>query len=83
MDELQCVKVQIKLDTVDKVKTFSERAAVCPLDLDILQKRYIIDAKSVLGIFSCDLSQELTLVIHDGDKKEVEKFKQFIETFKC
>ena len=39
----------------------------CDYDVDIISGRYAIDAKSIMGIFSLDLSKELTLNIHSDD----------------
>ena len=51
----------IKLDTVDKVKTFTARAIMYPGDLTAMNSRYIVDGKSIMGLFSLDLSEEITL----------------------
>ena len=60
--------VKISLNSIDKVKTFCEIVARFDCDLDLVSGRYIIDAKSIMGIFSLDLSKNIELRIHtDND----------------
>ena len=53
--------ITIKLDTVDKVKTFTARAMTYPGDLTAKNTRYLVDGKSIMGLFSLDLSQNIIL----------------------
>ena len=48
--------VKILLNTIDKVKTFVNEITKFDYDFDLVSGRYVIDAKSILGIFSLDLS---------------------------
>ena len=57
--------VMVYLNTIDKVKGFVGLVSMCEGDFDLSSGRYIVDAKSVMGIFSLDLSKPLTLNIHD------------------
>ena len=52
--------VKISLNSIDKVKAFVN-------DFDLVSGRYVIDAKSIMGIFSLDLSKAIDLNIHDDD----------------
>ena len=56
--------VKICLDTIEKVKGFVN--AITPLDgdFDLVSDRYVVDAKSIMGIFSLDLGKTLQLNIH-------------------
>ena len=56
-------KVQISLNSIDKVKTFVNTISQYDFDFDLISGRYVIDAKSIMGIFSLDLSQNLKLII--------------------
>lgn len=56
-------KVQISLNSIDKVKSFVNTISQYDFDFDLISGRYVIDAKSIMGIFSLDLSQNLTLNI--------------------
>lgn len=72
------VKTNIKLDSVDKVKEFVGIASGHIEDIDLMSGKYIIDAKSIMGIFSLDLSKTLQLVIHTEDKEMLNDFKKFL-----
>ena len=54
----------LNLNTIDKVKRFSNIVLTYESDIDAIRGRYIIDAKSIMGIFSLDLSKPIELNIH-------------------
>lgn len=54
----------IKLETINDVKMFVNTVSRFDFEADLVQGRYAVDAKSIMGIFSLDLSQELTIHIH-------------------
>lgn len=56
--------VQISLNSIDKVKSFVNDIAKFDYDFDLVSGRYVIDAKSIMGIFSLDLSKPIDLNIH-------------------
>lgn len=59
--------VQISLNSIDKVKAFVNTITKFDFDFDLVSGRYVIDAKSIMGIFSLDLSKPIDLNIHaDG-----------------
>lgn len=61
--------IKISLNSIDKVKTFVNEINKFDADFDLVSGRYVIDAKSIMGIFSLDLSKEIDLNIHmEGDK---------------
>ena len=59
--------VQIYLNSIDKVKSFVNAITQFEFDFDLVSGRYVIDAKSIMGIFSLDLSKPIELVIHAED----------------
>ena len=59
--------VQISLNSIDKVKTFVNDITKFDYDFDLVSGRYVIDAKSIMGIFSLDLSKPIDLNIHAAD----------------
>ena len=64
--------VQISLNSIDKVKSFVNEITKFDYDFDLVSGRYVIDAKSIMGIFSLDLSQPLDMIIHkDGDISDI------------
>ena len=61
--------VQISLNSIDKVKSFVNE--ITKFDYDLVSGRYVIDAKSIMGIFSLDLSKPIDLNIHAEDDSDV------------
>lgn len=62
--------VQISLNSIDKVKSFVNEIARFDVDFDLVSGRYVIDAKSIMGIFSLDLSKPINLNIHAEDNAD-------------
>ena len=62
--------VQICLNSIDKVKSFVNDISKFDCDFDLVSGRYVIDAKSIMGIFSLDLSKPIELNIHANDGTE-------------
>ena len=62
--------VQISLNSIDKVKSFVNAITQYEYDFDLISGRYVIDAKSIMGIFSLDLSKPIDLNIHAEDNVE-------------
>ena len=59
--------VKISLNSIDKVKSFVKDITKFDYDVDRVSGRYVIDAKSIMGIFSLDLSKPIDLNIHAED----------------
>lgn len=59
--------VKISLNSIDKVKSFVNALTKFDADFDLISGRYVIDAKSIMGIFSLDLSKPIDLNIHAED----------------
>ena len=73
--------VNVSLNSIDKVKDFVNEDAKYNAEFDLVSGRYVIDAKSIMGIFSLDLSKPIELNIHseNGDVDDIiEKLKPFI-----
>lgn len=63
--------IQVFLGSIDTVKQFVNDLCRFDCDFDLISGRYVIDAKSILGIFSLDLSKPIDLIIHaDGEQLE-------------
>ena len=70
---------KIRINTIEDVKHFVAIVTGVDYDVDILSGRYAIDAKSIMGIFSLDLSKDLELRIHSDDCGEfLDEIKDFI-----
>lgn len=59
--------VSISLNSIDKVKSFVNDLTKFDDDFDLVSGRYVIDAKSIMGIFSLDLSKPINLNIQDTE----------------
>ena len=72
--------VRISLNSIDKVKAFVNDVTKFDADFDLVSGRYVIDAKSIMGIFSLDLSKPIDLNIHSEDdtEKVLEALKPYI-----
>ena len=63
--------VKISLNSIEKVKAFVNEISKYDCDFDLVSGRYVIDAKSIMGIFSLDLSKPIDLNVHaDGSTLE-------------
>lgn len=68
-------KKKIMLSSVNDAKAFVEAAGKCDFDVDIYYNSMMIDAKSILGVLSMDLSRVLTVQLHGDD----ETFEAFLD----
>lgn len=71
--------VEICLDSIDKVKAFVNEITRFDSEFDLISGRYVIDAKSIMGIFSLDLSKPITLNIHA--EKNLDEIMSVIKPF--
>ena len=73
-------KVSVSLNSIEKVKSFVNTISDFDSDFDLVSGRYIIDAKSIMGIFSLDLSRPIDLIIHnlDLEDKILEAIKEYL-----
>lgn len=60
-------KVKVMLISIDDVKDFVKKTNELNCDADLCLEKYVVDAKSIMGIFSLDLSRELELSVHSDD----------------
>ena len=72
----------IKLNSLEKVKRFVDEATTFNCDVDVLYRRYILDAKSIMALLSADLTEPLKVVIHTDDEEELKLFNEIMEDFK-
>lgn len=71
--------VKISLNSIDKVKAFVNAVSKYDADFDLVSGRYVIDAKSIMGIFSLDLSKSIDLNIHS--ENNVDEILSTLEPF--
>jgi len=68
---------KINLRSIDDVKTFVTATSLMGCDIDVLSGRYLVDAKSIMGLFSLDLSRSVTVQVH-GDAAAASKLREEI-----
>ena len=75
-------KVVISLNSIDKVKSFVNTISQYDFDFDLISGRYVIDAKSIMGIFSLDISKPIDLNIHNADNLDeiMEQLQPYLVT---
>lgn len=71
----------LNLSTIEKAKKFNSIALSFEEDIDLIKGRYVLDAKSILGIFSIDISNPVNVKIHTDNDKVSEKFYKSILEF--
>ena len=79
MDKNTCV---IKLNSIEKVKDFVNQVSTFECDVDVLCRRYILDAKSIMALLSADLTEPLKVMIHTDEYDELKRFFDVMEDFK-
>ena len=71
-------EMKIKLFTIQEVREFVNQVILVDFDVDLVQGRYTIDAKSIMGIFSLDLLSPITVIAHTEDASAFfEKISKF------
>ena len=74
------MEFQVLLTSVADVKEFVDAASACPAEIDVLSGRYVVNGKSIMCLFSIDLSQPITVVVH-GDGEEERAFRANVEKY--
>ena len=72
-------KVEIKLSLAENVKTFVNTVNKYDFDMDLRAGRHVVDAKSILGIFSLDLSRPIALEVDDDEHVDQKKLEALLE----
>jgi len=70
----------VQLSSIADVKQFVNTATAQKCDIDLVSGRYIIDAKSIMGIFSLDLAKNIRVEVH-GTDQEAEVFYKAVAPF--
>lgn len=75
-------RITVNLNQVTKANEFVNEIVKFPSDIDIISGRYLCDAKSLLAVFSYDLSKPVDIEIHTDDEEEIRKFNEMMEKYK-
>ena len=73
--------ITVTLNDFSKIKKFSSEVVKFESDIDLIKGRYVIDAKSTIGIFTLDLSAPVDVVIHSDNEDEIKRFNEVMEAF--
>lgn len=69
----------IMLKSINDVKDFVNIVNRYDFDVDLTSGRYVVDAKSIMGIFSLDLSKPIRVEVHTDDCKGFcDEIKNFV-----
>lgn len=71
-------QLNIMLKSIDQVKTFVNEVSGIDRDVFLCSGRYVIDGKSIMGIFSLDLSKTLTVEIENWDEEYMNIFQKYL-----
>ena len=67
-------EVQIRLSTIADVRDFVNAVTAFTGDVDLAAGRYLVDGKSLMGIFSLDLMSPITAKVNGGDEEKMTQF---------
>ena len=71
--------LNVSLASINDVKNFVNIVAKYDFDIDLVSDRYVVDAKSIMGIFSLDLTKPIGVNLHTDDADEImEELKPYI-----
>ena len=76
---MKTVQISFDTDTLAKVKSFVNEVTKFDNEFDLVSGRYVVDAKSIMGIFSLDLTKPITLNIHTD--KNVDKILDALKDY--
>lgn len=68
----------VKLNMISDIKDFLAETSKIVEDVDLQKNRYVVDAKSIVGVFTLDLSEPVKVVIHSEDESLLEPFKKWM-----
>ena len=76
---MKSTTVKVLLNDFSKIKKFNNEICKFESDIDLVKGRYVVDAKSTMGIFTLDLSVPIDVVLHG--EEESEKFIEVMKEF--
>lgn len=77
------IKVTVNLNAIDSLKYFVNDVSKFDADFDAVRERYVIDAKSIMGMMSLDLSKSVDIVVHPktDDENEITKILEVLNKY--
>lgn len=74
-------ELRISLNEFSKIQKFNNIITNFESDIDLVRGRYVIDAKSLIGIYTLDLSKPIDVVINSDDDEEIIRFNEAMKEF--
>jgi phosphotransferase system HPr-like phosphotransfer protein len=74
-------QVRVNLNSIEKVKAFVNTIGQFDSEFDLVSGRYVIDAKSIMGIFSLDITKPIDLNIHSETEDELNSILEAIDMY--
>lgn len=71
----------ILINTIEKIKDFSSKIINVVQDVDVIYGRYVINAKSIMGLFSIDLSKPILIRIHSDSEVVCNEIKENVKDY--
>lgn len=73
---------KILINTLDKAQEFQKSMEKLKSDVDLGTDRYIVNAKSIMGVLSIDITKPLVVEIISGDQEEIDLFNELIKKYR-
>ena len=73
--------VEIRINTINDIRTFVDLAARCSFEVDLASARYTVNGKSIMGVASLDKSKALTVLMHVDDDTQCADFVARLKPF--
>ena len=74
-------RTTVVLNEISAIKKFNNEVEKFESDIDLIKGRYVIDAKSLIGLFTLDLSTPVDIVIHSENEDEIKRFYEAMKEF--
>lgn len=74
--------IVIQLKSIAEVKNFCNLASELYGDVDVKSEKYIVNGKSIMGLFSLDLTKPLEVTVHEVIPSEKEQFESQLRNYK-
>lgn len=74
-------EVKVLINTIERIKEFGTLISQAKCDVDVISGRYVINAKSIMGLFSVDATKPVTVCIRSADEEEYKKVVESIKEF--
>ena len=74
-------RTTVVLNEISTIKKFNNEVEKFESDIDLIKGRYVIDAKSLIGLFTLDLSTPVDIVIHSENEDEIKRFYEAMKEF--